>query len=149
MVRVLQHLKISGCSHPYMLKTCAGLKETAGRSACDYTVESVECNQVPNNRSEIPTPGAVRHHTHLKGIADEIPLQTPRQDEGYLTIRNKHMTALSHSNTGKTTADEGSLPGVYGEHAQQRTRRSCTTPAIRKRVLVPAPVRRVPPQKAK
>lgn len=66
--------KMSGFPYPYTLKTCAGLKETAGRRASGYTVESVdkkpsfplptllEYNQVPNNRFEIPTKG---NHTHL------------------------------------------------------------------------------------
>lgn len=80
---------VSGCSYPYTLKTCAGLKETAGRRASGYTVESadhnlniplptlLECNQLPNNRSEIPTPDAAYHHTHLKCIANEIPPLDP------------------------------------------------------------------------
>lgn len=58
---------------PYILRTCAGLKETSGRRACGYVIESVdqkttlslptliECNQIPNNRSEIPTPNAAHH----------------------------------------------------------------------------------------
>ncbi|XP_054652021.1 uncharacterized protein LOC129192244 [Dunckerocampus dactyliophorus] len=81
--------KVSGCSYPYTLKTCAGLKETAGRRAKGYMVESIdqslsiplptllECNQLPNNRSEIPTPDAAYHHTHLKRIANKIPPLDP------------------------------------------------------------------------
>ena len=81
--------KISGRSYEYTLKTCAGLKETAGRRAIGYTIESLdkklsfplptllECNEVPDNRAEIPTPDAARHHTHLKRIADEIPPLDP------------------------------------------------------------------------
>ncbi|XP_026119086.1 uncharacterized protein LOC113098285 [Carassius auratus] len=70
---------------PYTLKTCAGLLETAGRRISDFIVESIdgkislplpsllECNQIPNNRTEIPTPDAAFHHSHLRHIAQEIP----------------------------------------------------------------------------
>ncbi len=33
----------------------------------------LECNQIPNIRTEIPTPEAAYHHAHLKCIADKIP----------------------------------------------------------------------------
>ena len=83
---------ISGSSYPYTLKTCAGQIETTGRRACGFTVESadkgisfplptlLECNQIPNNPSEIPTPTAALHHTHLKHIADVIPPLDPDTD---------------------------------------------------------------------
>ncbi len=81
--------KISGSSYSYTLKTCAGCSETAGRRASGYTVESVdkkmsihlptllECNQIPNVRTEIPTPEAAYHHAHLNRIADKIPPLDP------------------------------------------------------------------------
>ena len=81
--------KISGGSYSYTLKTCAGRTETAGRRASGYTVEPVdkkvsiplptllECNQIPNTRTEIPTPDAAYHHAHLKHIADKIPPLDP------------------------------------------------------------------------
>ncbi|XP_052406346.1 uncharacterized protein LOC127952103 [Carassius gibelio] len=81
--------KISGNSYSYTLKTCAGCSETAGRRASGYTVESVdkkigirlptllECNQIPNVRTEIPTPEAAYHQAHLKRIADKIPPLDP------------------------------------------------------------------------
>lgn len=74
---------------PYTLKTCAGSMETSGRRACGYMLESfdektrvplpvlIECNELPNNRSEIPTPNAALHHPHLKSIASEIPPLDP------------------------------------------------------------------------
>ncbi len=74
---------------PYTLKTCAGITETTGRRACGYTVESidqkvnlqlptlVECEEIPDNRSEIPTPNAASHHKHLKAIASKIPPLDP------------------------------------------------------------------------
>ncbi|KAK0153095.1 hypothetical protein N1851_005229 [Merluccius polli] len=60
------------------LKTCAGSKETSGRRACGYVLESldektcfplpvlIECNELPNNSFTSPTPE--------KNIATEIPL---------------------------------------------------------------------------
>ena len=86
-VRVLQHLQCGVC--PYTLRTCSVLKETAGRKARGYVVESanekasfplptlLECNQITNNRSEITTPNAARHHGHLRRIADEIQPLVP------------------------------------------------------------------------
>ena len=33
----------------------------------------IECDSIPNNRNEIPTPEAASHHPHLKAIAHMIP----------------------------------------------------------------------------
>lgn len=75
-------------STPYSLRTCAGVKETNGRRANGYNVESIdgkisislpsliECNEIPNNRDEIPTPN-VAHHAHLKSISHLIPKLEP------------------------------------------------------------------------
>ncbi|XP_034076932.1 uncharacterized protein LOC117549272 [Gymnodraco acuticeps] len=83
---------IQGGEFPYTLKTCAGLKETTGRRAHGYVIESIdqkislrlptliECNQIPNNRSEIPTPDAALHHNHLRKMADEIPSLDPQAE---------------------------------------------------------------------
>ncbi|XP_034075900.1 uncharacterized protein LOC117548634 [Gymnodraco acuticeps] len=69
-----------------------GLKETTGRRAHGYVIESIdqkislrlptliECNQIPNNRSEIPTPDAALHHNHLRKMADEIPSLDPQAE---------------------------------------------------------------------
>lgn len=55
-------------SAPYTLRTCARVKQSAGRRASGYEVESldgairislpslIECNDIPNNREEIPIP---------------------------------------------------------------------------------------------
>ncbi|KAK3569837.1 hypothetical protein QTP86_005855 [Hemibagrus guttatus] len=67
-----------------------GVKESAGRRANGYEVESldgtvritlpslIECNDFPNNRDEIPTPDVARHHAHLKSVAHLIPDQDPQ-----------------------------------------------------------------------
>jgi len=33
----------------------------------------LECNNIPNVRSEIPTPEVARHHSHLSDLAHKIP----------------------------------------------------------------------------
>ena len=79
----------NGPSSPYALRTCAGLKETMGRRATGYVVETlegtvhiplpslIECNDIPDNREEIPTPSAALHHPHLKNISHLIPELDP------------------------------------------------------------------------
>jgi len=61
----------------------------ASTEASGYIVESLdksvslhlptllECNQIPNIRSEIPTQDAARHFSHLRDIAHEIPSLDP------------------------------------------------------------------------
>ncbi|XP_073435740.1 uncharacterized protein [Dendrobates tinctorius] len=82
--------KVEGNTFTYLLKTCTGVSETAGRRATGYQIESIdgelslplptliECNQIPNNREEIPTPEAALHHRHLRAIADHIPALDPK-----------------------------------------------------------------------
>lgn len=76
---------VQGPSSPYTLRTCSGVLETAGRRASGYYIESLdgnislplpsllECNEIPNNRSEIPTPNAAFNHPHLRSLAHLIP----------------------------------------------------------------------------
>ncbi|XP_055017007.1 uncharacterized protein LOC129411103 [Boleophthalmus pectinirostris] len=91
---------IQGTTIPYMLKTCSGVTQVSGRRACDYVVQSfdgkmsfplpmlIECNDIPNNRDEIPTTEAASHHPHLKAIAGEIPPLDPHADILLLIGRN-------------------------------------------------------------
>lgn len=65
-------------SAPYTLRTCAGVKPSAGRRASGYEVHIplpslIECNDIPNNREEIPTPEVALHHAHLRSVARLIP----------------------------------------------------------------------------
>ncbi|KAG1927244.1 hypothetical protein F2P79_024382 [Pimephales promelas] len=69
----------------YTLKTCSGVGETKARQADGFILESldgntsvrlptlIECNMLPDDRSEIPTPEAARQHAHLKHLAVKIP----------------------------------------------------------------------------
>lgn len=82
--------KIEGPSSPYSLNTCAGVASTAGRRANGYQVESIngkmclnlptliECNEIPNNRLEIPTPEAASQHLHLRAVSHQIPKLDPQ-----------------------------------------------------------------------
>ncbi|KAK3545643.1 hypothetical protein QTP70_008781 [Hemibagrus guttatus] len=82
-------LHVKGESSTYTLRTCAGVTETAGRRATGFIIESldgatkvklptlIECNNMPDDRAEIPTPDAARWHTHLKPIANCIPPLDP------------------------------------------------------------------------
>ncbi|CAN2390054.1 zinc finger [Pristimantis euphronides] len=82
--------QIKGSSSTYSLKTCTGVSEETGRRATGYQIESldgqislplptlIECNSIPDNREEIPTPEAALHHEHLRGIAHLIPALDPQ-----------------------------------------------------------------------
>ena len=78
-------LNIEGSTTPYTLKTCSRVKETKGRRGQGLVIESIdqrikcrlptltECDEIPNNREEIPTPQVAQAHPHLMHIAKEIP----------------------------------------------------------------------------
>ncbi|KAL2082436.1 hypothetical protein ACEWY4_022254 [Coilia grayii] len=75
--------------YPYVLRTCSGTVETFGRKASDFMIEDLsgkvtiplptltECNDLPDNRAEIPTPNAALHQPHLAKIAEHIPELDP------------------------------------------------------------------------
>jgi hypothetical protein len=76
--------KETGPETPYSLLSCAGSTVVSGRRANGYIIESlqgykldlptlIECNDIPDNRAEIPTPEVARQYTHLKDIASLIP----------------------------------------------------------------------------
>lgn len=76
-------------SSPYTLKTCSGSTETSGRRATNFIIEPqngklqlqlptlIECDLIPDDRSEIPSPEVARHHPHLQPVADKIPAVDP------------------------------------------------------------------------
>lgn len=69
----------------YVLSSCAGKFVSSGRKASGYFVQSfdgsctlslpclIECNDIPNNRHEIPSPAVADNYTHLHDIAPFIP----------------------------------------------------------------------------
>ena len=70
---------------PYDLKSCAGTVVMSGRISDGFTVESldssthmdlpsvIECEEIPGDRDEIPTPSVARKHEHMEAIANDIP----------------------------------------------------------------------------
>ncbi|XP_057700851.1 uncharacterized protein LOC130921225 [Corythoichthys intestinalis] len=83
---------VQGTIFPYTMRTCAGLSETRGRKADGFIVEDVdgkvsmmlptitECDQIPDNRDEIPSPEVAAAHPHLRSIASQIPPLDPSAD---------------------------------------------------------------------
>lgn len=77
--------QIKAGAEPYTLKTCSGVTETSGRRAMNFIIESldskvqlplptlIECNMIPDDRSEIPSPEIARHYPHLKSVVGKIP----------------------------------------------------------------------------
>lgn len=78
-------LNIDGPEVKYTLTTCSGRMVTAGRRAKDLIIRSIhdgteyelpiliECDYIPHNRNEIPSPETVMYHPHLKDLAGFIP----------------------------------------------------------------------------
>lgn len=70
-----------GPDNEYILSSCTGKFTTSGRFASNYTVESldgscilklptlIECNDIPNNRHEIPFPHIASSYPLLASIA--------------------------------------------------------------------------------
>lgn len=68
----------------YTLSTCSGKVLTSGQQGNDFIISSVndevqfnlppliECDNIPDNRDEIPTPDVVQYHSHLADLASFI-----------------------------------------------------------------------------
>ena len=68
-------------SYAYKLSSCSGLSTVSGRRARGFVIESIdrsaqlqlptliECDEIPNIRSEIPTPEVACLYPHLQGIS--------------------------------------------------------------------------------
>ncbi|XP_055995796.1 uncharacterized protein LOC130046821 [Ostrea edulis] len=68
----------------YTISTCSGRVVTSGRRGKGFVIRSmegdvdfelptlIECDHIPNNRDEIPTPEVAFHHAHLLDIAKHI-----------------------------------------------------------------------------
>ncbi len=72
---------------PYTIKTCAGVNQTSGRRATNFMLESldgrtklptlIECDMLPDYRTEIPSPEVARHYPHLRPVENQIPAVDP------------------------------------------------------------------------
>lgn len=70
---------------PYTLRTYSGIVETAGRKASNIILKSpdgktkaalptlLECNNMPNDSSEIPTPEIMQYFPHHRIVVNKIP----------------------------------------------------------------------------
>lgn len=88
--------KVKASPTPYTLKTCSGKMETSGRRAVHFFIESmdgklqlplpplIECDMVPDDRTEIPSPEIAHQHPHLLPVADKI--QPVDQDAAILLL---------------------------------------------------------------
>ncbi|XP_037509614.1 uncharacterized protein LOC119386370 [Rhipicephalus sanguineus] len=82
---LLDEFNVEGTPTRYTLRTCSGSTEVVGKIAQGFFVRSVsgdvklplppllECDNIPDNREEIPTPDAARNYPHLSAIATHIP----------------------------------------------------------------------------
>lgn len=73
----------------YSLSSCSGWSENQGRRSKDYCIQALdgsppielppllECDQIPNQRDEIPTPDVTKHYDHLEDLYDLIPTIKP------------------------------------------------------------------------
>ncbi|XP_062585367.1 uncharacterized protein LOC134247040 [Saccostrea cucullata] len=76
---------IRGPETEYVLSTCTGRSVTSGRKASGYVVRSldgsctltlpslIECDEIPDNRNEIPSKAVARGYSHLQDIEKCIP----------------------------------------------------------------------------
>ena len=72
--KLFDKLNNKGSATSYTLKTCSGVKQTLRRRAHGLVIESLdkqvryhlptltECDEIPNNREEIPTPEIILAH---------------------------------------------------------------------------------------
>ncbi|XP_033733157.1 uncharacterized protein LOC117322392 [Pecten maximus] len=90
----------------YTMASCSGLNSSSGRKAQGYVVESMdgdfaldlpvllECDNIPNNRNEIPTPEAAHFHSHLRDISQHLrPLD---RNADILMLIGRDMPAAHH-----------------------------------------------------
>ncbi|KAK3082605.1 hypothetical protein FSP39_000384 [Pinctada imbricata] len=75
----------NGAEMTYSLETCAGKFNTSGRLGTGYAIQSLdgehtlrlptilECNDIPQNKNEIPSPDILHHYDHLCDLVDSIP----------------------------------------------------------------------------
>lgn len=83
---------IDGYLEPYTLKTCSGVMEVTGRRANNFAIESIdgttqlplptliECDMIPDDRTEIPSPEVAYHQPHLKSVASKLPEIDPNAE---------------------------------------------------------------------
>ncbi|XP_052762425.1 uncharacterized protein LOC128205058 [Mya arenaria] len=84
--QLLDSLKLDSQMVEYSVTSCNGVRVTSGRMASGLMIESLngdvdfemssvfECDAIPNNRQEIPTPEVAAHYAHLQDLREDIPV---------------------------------------------------------------------------
>ncbi|XP_069133524.1 uncharacterized protein [Argopecten irradians] len=97
---LLDSLGMAGREIEYTLTSCSGRSKLTGRKAIGLVIRSsegstmyslpplIECNNIPTDESEIPTPEVVRHFSHLKQLGSRIPEYKPDCSVGLLVGRD-------------------------------------------------------------
>ncbi|XP_070203432.1 uncharacterized protein [Littorina saxatilis] len=82
---LLDRLGVDPEEYSYTLTSCSGTYPMTGRRGQNLTVQSldgqttlklptvIECDNIPDNRSEIPTDDVAKCHSHLHSIVGQIP----------------------------------------------------------------------------
>ena len=104
--------EVNVSSTPYTLKTCSAKLETSGRRATNFIIESmdgklqlplptlIECDMVPDDRTEIPPPEIAHHHPHLQPVVNKI--QPVERDAPILLLLGRDiLTVRSHQKRTK------------------------------------------------
>ena len=103
--KLANELGATGPQEKYYLTTCSGEKEAKyGRRAAGVVLKSLdgleselptlnECNNIPSDKQEIPTPEMARRFPHLRDIANEIP-QLDENAEIHLLIGRDDLELL-------------------------------------------------------
>jgi hypothetical protein len=90
----------------YNVSLCSGICLTTGRRASNYPAESLDgsttlrvltltdCNQIPNNRDEIPTPEVTKYYSHLQDITTFIP--PVNNDAPILLLLGRDIISVHH-----------------------------------------------------
>ena len=76
--------KVNSRPEEYIMSSCSGKMTTSGRRASEFVIEScsgelplelptlIECDNLPDNRHEIPTSDVAKFHPHLHDIIPEL-----------------------------------------------------------------------------
>lgn len=91
-------------SHLFTLTSCAGRQQMSGRRTSGFFVSSIdgsvtielpmvtECTDIPDDRSEIPTPDVIRHLPHLR----DIPIPALNPDAQILLLIGRDYAEAHH-----------------------------------------------------
>nr|XP_027232694.1 uncharacterized protein LOC113824146 [Penaeus vannamei] len=83
---LLDFFDVRSVAEEYIITSCSGRSVMTGRKAGGLCIQAVdgslqmslptviECDELPNNRTEIPTPNIARLHPHLKDIGQKFHL---------------------------------------------------------------------------